>query len=451
MTRRRLLQGALAAPMAGGLAGAVSAVETSTNAPSPRARSLHVAVVGAGAFGGWTALHLRRRGARVTLLDAWGPGNSRASSGGETRVIRGLYGRDRVYVEWVVRAFALWREHERAAGQQLYHPTGALWLFRGDDAYARASAPLAREAGLPVEQLALDEAARRFPQVRLDGIRHVWLEREAGYLLARRGCATVVERFVAEGGEYRELAVRPVARGGNRMTALALSDGSSLAADAFVFAGGPWLGRLLPDWLGGEASGAGAAGGSTGAPARAHVRPSRQEVFFFGTPAGDPRWSEGAMPTWIDFGSERIFYGIPGNERRGFKVADDTRGEAFDPDAGERTPAPDALARARALLAERFPDLAHAPLLESRVCQYENSPDGHYLIGAVPGVDNAWLAGGGSGHGYKLGPAVGEHLASLVLGEAEPIPMFRPDRTFAPEAGESQLKSEAGAKPGGMA
>ena len=431
VTRRRLLQGTFGASIVGGIAAAApgaSSEATAAPAVSPAARSLHVAVVGAGAFGGWTALYLRRRGARVTLLDAWGPGNSRASSGGETRVIRGLYGRDQIYVDWVVRSFALWREHERLVGQRLYHPTNLLWLFRGEDAYARVSAPLLREAGLPIDQLTLDEGARRYPQVRLDGVRHLWLEREAGYLLARRGCATVVERLIAEGGEYREVAARPVGRGtSGRLASLALSDGSSLAADAFVFAGGPWLGRLLPDAV------------ST------RVRPSRQDVFFFGTPAGDPRWSEERMPIWVDFGAERIFYGIPGNERRGFKVADDTRGEAFDPEAGERTPSADALARARALLAERFPDLAKAPLLESRVCQYENSPDGHYLIGAVPGVDNAWLAGGGSGHGYKLGPAVGEHVAKLVLGEAEPIAMFRPDRTFAPEAGESQLKSEAGA------
>src|SRR5262245_18643014 len=123
MTRRRLLQGALAAPVAGGVAAAAAARETAAPAPSPspspssRASSLHVAVVGAGAFGGWTALHLRRRGARVTLLDAWGPGNSRATSGGETRVIRGLYGRDRIYVDWVVKAFAQWRDHQRVVGQ----------------------------------------------------------------------------------------------------------------------------------------------------------------------------------------------------------------------------------------------------------------------------------------------------------------------------------------------
>ena len=119
-------------------------------------------------------------------------------------------------------------------------------------------------------------------------------------------------------------------------------------------------------------------------------------MFFFGPPAGDPRWGETRVPVWIDFG-EHIFYGIPGNEWRGFKVADDTRGPSMDPDTAERTPSAEAVARARALLAERFPDLAHAPLVESRVCQYENSPDGHYLIGPVPGLAHAWMAGGGSG------------------------------------------------------
>ena len=310
LTRRAVLKASLALPLAPRAAAA--------NGPAPRAAGRpHVAVVGAGAFGGWTALHLRRRGARVTLLDGWGPGNARASSGGETRVIRGLYGPDRVYVDWVVRAFALWRELERAAGQTLYRPTGALWLFRGDDGYARVSAPLARAAGLAVEELSLADAARRFPQVRFDGVREVWLEPEAGYLLARRACASVVERFVAAGGEYRELAARPGAVESGRLAPLALSDGSTLAADAYVFACGPWLGRLLPEAVG------------------ARVRPSRQEVFFFGTPAGDPRWSEERLPVWIDFG-ERVFYGVPGNERRGLKVADDTRGEAFDPDGGER-------------------------------------------------------------------------------------------------------------------
>jgi glycine/D-amino acid oxidase-like deaminating enzyme len=216
--------------------------------------------------------------------------------------------------------------------------------------------------------------------------------------------------------------VQPVARGSDRLTALQLSDGSSLAADAFVFAGGPWLGRLLPDAVG------------------AHVRPSRQEVHFFGTPAGDVRFAEERMPVWLDFG-ERIFYGIPGNEWRGFKVADDTRGPSFDPTGGERRATEESLRRARARHAERFADLARAPLVETRVCQYENSPDGHYLLGPVPDMENAWLAGGGSGHGFKLGPVVGEHMMQLVLGKAPPLARFRPDRAFPPGADESQLAS----------
>jgi len=434
LTRRDLLRGAAAVPLAGALAASEARAEAPATktaaAPAPAVRktpSPHVVVVGAGAFGGWTALHLLRNGARVTLVDAWGPGNARASSGGETRVIRGTYGPDQIYVDWVVRSFAQWRELEKTAGQQLYHPTGVLWMFREDDAYARSSAPLVRQAGMKLEPIELAEAARRFPQVRFAGVRHAWWEDEAGFLLARRGCAAVLAQCRAQGAQYRELAVRPVTPDGDRVGAVTLSDGSTLQGDAFVFAGGPWMGKLLPGTVG------------------ARVRPSRQELHYFGTPAGDSRWDEAKMPVWIDF-ADHIFYGIPGNEWRGFKVADDTRGESFDPESGERRPTDASLLRARVLLAERFPDLARAPLLLAEVCQDENSPDGHYLLGPVPGVRNAWMAGGGSGHGYKLGPAVGEHMAQLVLGEAEPIAKFRPDRAFPPDANESQLK--AGEHPG---
>ena len=107
-----------------------------------------MAVVGAGAFGGWTALYLLRRGARVTLLDAWGPGNSRASSGGETRIIRATYGPDRVYVQLVARALELWREHDQRWKTRLYRHTGFIRMPGQDDSYERQALPLLREAGL---------------------------------------------------------------------------------------------------------------------------------------------------------------------------------------------------------------------------------------------------------------------------------------------------------------
>ncbi len=348
---------------------------------------MHVLVVGAGAFGGWTALHLRRSGARVTLIDAWGAGNSRASSGGETRVIRNIYGGDPDYIQWVARSFTLWQQF----GQHIYHRTGALWMFPGDETYAKKSIPLIKSQ---IDKLTIADTTRRFPQVDFTGINNVYFEQEAGYLLARRGCAAVQETFVGEGGEFKLEAI----------AAPANIAAAAKRADAVVFACGPWLGKLFPEVIGDN------------------VAPSRQEVFFFGTPPGDRSFID--FPVWVDF-SERIFYGVPGNESRGFKVAYDTRGERVDPTTLQRVASSEGLERARQKLAQRFPSLANAPLLESRVCQYENSPDGNFIIDRHPEASNVYLVGGGSGHGYKLGPALGEYVASVVLGKRPLMERFR--------------------------
>jgi glycine/D-amino acid oxidase-like deaminating enzyme len=374
---------------------------------------IHVAVVGAGAFGGWTALQLRRKGAQVTLLDAWGPGHSRSSSGDESRVIRCIYGPDPVYVDWTVRSFAMWRELEAARGARLYYRTGALWMFSGDDSYARTALPLLHAAGLAAGEIDLAEARRRFPGIRFDGIDTAFVEEEAGFLAARRGCRVVAEALVADGGEYRQLAASPTLPDGGRMDRLELSDGSTLTADAYVFACGPWLGQIFPVVVGDK------------------IRPTRQEVFYFGTPAGDPTYREDRFPVWFEFG-ELVCYGIPGNDHRGFKWADDTRRGPIDPTTGDRTPTPERLAAARRHLEHRFPGLAGAPFVEARVCQYENSPDGHLFIDRHPAAANVWILGGGSGHGYKFGPALGEHVAGVVLGESQPLPRFALDREAMP-------------------
>ena len=369
----------------------------------------HVVVVGAGAFGGWTALHLLRMGARVTLLDGWGPGNARSSSGGETRVIRGIYGRDRIYVEWVRRALELWQRNQKQWKTTLYHRTGLLWMFVSDDEYARQSLPLAEEFGLRVDRLKLSDAQRRFPQISFDGVNSVYFEPEAGYLKARQACRLVCDQFRNEGGTFQQAMVRPGPFSGPVLKRLECVDGTDVSADSYVFACGPWLGNVLPRLI-----------GST-------VRPTRQEVYYFGTPAGDSSFQPEEFPVWLDY-DERLYYGIPAVDQRGFKIADDTRGEPFDPTTGDRTPSPDGIDRARKFIARRFPRLRNAPLLEARVCQYENSPDGHLIVDRHPEVSNVWIAGGGSGHGFKLSPAVGEHLAKCILGETQTEPAFTIER-----------------------
>lgn len=375
----------------------------------PMSKQPHVVVVGAGAFGGWTALFLRRRGARVTLLDAWGPGNSRASSGGDTRVIRGTYGPRRIYTHMAARALVLWKEHERRWRRQLYRAIGVLWLVEDDDVFEKAAPPILKEAGLAFEQLTAADVARRYPQINTERVRWAIFEKDAGYLTARLACAAVLEGFEAEGGEYREVAARPGAVKAGALSGVTLSDGRTLTADVYVFACGPWLGELFPDVIGHR------------------VTPTRQEVFFFGTPPGDPRFTEARLPVWADHG-RRFMYGIPGNGWRGFKVADDTRGPVFDPTAGERVVSPEGLRAARDYLAYRFPLLKGAPLLESRVCQYENTADEGFIIDRHPAASNVWLVGGGSGHGFKHGPAVGELVAGLVTDGGTPDPLFQLER-----------------------
>ena len=380
-------------------------------------------MVGSGAFGGWTALHLATLGAQVELIDSWGPGNPRSSSGGETRVIRAIYGPDRVYVEMVKRAYELWDKIGASSGEPLYVETGALWLHRKDDAYVRSSVPILHDLGFPVDQLTIADAARRYPQIDFRGVHSVWLERRAGALSARRACGVVRDAFEKAGGSYRMGRVKPGPVASGSMTSLQLEDGSRVEADGFVFACGPWLGKLFPEVIGDR------------------VRPTRQEVYYFGTPAGSARYLPSHLPIWIDFG-ERIVYGLPDTHGRGLKIADDTRGEPIDPTTANRTPSASGIARARRVLTERFPELAKAPLVAAEVCQYENSPDGHLIIDRHPEAENVWLIGGGSGHGFKLSPAVGEMTAQMIVSGKDVPKLFRLERLRNVAVNKTQFESK---------
>ena len=370
---------------------------------------LHIVVVGAGAFGGWTALHLLERGARVTLVDAWGPGNSRASSGGETRVMRGTYGPDQPYTEMAARALKLWPKYERRWKRQFLHRTGVLWMASGrdnNDAFERGSVEALRAAKIKFQELSTLQMKKRWPQINLEGLEWGIFEPEYGYLDARASCQAVVEAFVAAGGKYRHLAVLADGLENGPLRSLALSDGSSIKADCYVFACGPWLGKLFPQGVGNL------------------VQATKQDIFFFGTPAGDDRFTDAHLPVWADHRG-RFRYGIPGCDRRGFKIADDTRGPAFDPTDGERVVSEETLRDIREYVGFRFPALKNAPLIETRVCQYEQTPDGNFILDRHPQNENVWIVGGGSGHGFKHGPAVGEMMAELILKERDPEAIFQ--------------------------
>ena len=378
--------------------GAACAVGSPSFGASVRTSTI---VVGAGAFGGWSALQLVQRGAKVTLLDAWGPGNSRASSGGETRTIRATYGPAHIlYTKMVARALHLWQEYEQRWNLKLFFRSGALRMAGRDDSYESAALPVLKEAGIRFEKLSAVECAARWPQINFDGVPWSVHEPDSGFLAARRGCEAVLNAFLKQGGEYQQAEAIPGRTAGNRMDGISIGQGGIMKADCYVFAPGPWLGRVFPFLA-------------------SSITATRQEVFFFGTPAGDIRFSEEQLPTWID-GGKYPFFGVPGNHWRGFKIADDRRGPVIDPSTMEREVSEEKLRAARAYMEVRFPAMAGAPLLESRVCQYENSTDHNFILDRHPEAANVWIVGGGSGHGFKHGPVVGEMVANALLDSKAP-------------------------------
>ena len=359
-----------------------------------------VAVIGAGSFGSWAAYLLRRTGRSVALLDAYGVGNGRASSGGESRIIRAAYGANDIYTQWAQRSLVLWTSlFAEVSRPELFERSGVLWTCPPGDLSGAQTRAALEKYGVSFESLKHSDIAARFPQFRFSSEREAIFEPASGVLLARRAVRAVVEAAIGDGVEYfRDAAL---ATDGVEVRT---QSGRVLPAGAFVYSCGPWLPKIFPTVLEGR------------------IRPTRQEVFFFGAPAGDPRFASPHMPAWLDFSDERGGYSLPDLENRGFKLAFDRHGPAFDPDSGERVVT--GLADARAFLSERFPALANAPLVESRVCQYENTSNGDFLIDRHPDYENVWLVGGGSGHGFKHGPMVGEYLTSQIEGNAPAEPRF---------------------------
>lgn len=390
LTRRNIVKsiGVTGLAFASGQVGATSS------------RTLDVAVVGAGVFGSWTAWHLRKRGLKVALYDAYGPGNVRSSSGGESRVIRLSYGGDPLYSSMALESLGYWKALSDRQSTPIFYPTGVLWFSPERDQYMQRSLAWLEAQKISHRSGNADWLGKNWPQIRFDANEVGFIEEDTGGLIANRAVQTTV----------RDAGLKPViAHVGPPRSGQAggfeLPDGQR--ARKLVYALGPWLGNLFPDTLGERLS------------------VTRQEVFYFGPPDGDDRFAAGRFPVWADFNGGDIVYGLPDIEGRGFKIAFDRHGPAIDPNSLEREPSREGISMARAFIANRFPALADAPLVQARVCQYTNTSNGDFLIDWLPGNSDILLIGGGSGHGFKHGPAVGKRAAELLVsGSAQTEPRF---------------------------
>ena len=358
-------------------------------------------VIGAGVMGAWTALTAVERGLRVTLVDQLEPGDPRQTSGDESRIIRSSHGTERIYATWARESRQRWIELGDSIGEPIFVPSGVAWLAHAEGGFESDSMAVLEDLRIPVERLAPADAAARWP-IAVDGLAFVLYEPEGGVLRARVGVRAVVRAFERAGGSVQRRRVRPGDHRENRLADVVDQvTGERLTAGSFVFACGPWLPSLFPDVAG------------------ALVRVTRQDVIYLATPPGDRSFEADRFPCWIDY--EDAFYGIPALDGRGAKLAPDAYGDEVDPDTLDRIVDPASVAASRSFLARRFPRLAEAPIAETRVCQYESTTDTHFVIDRHPDLENAWLVGGGSGHGFKHGPRIGRYVVDRLGGAADDV------------------------------
>jgi sarcosine oxidase len=343
-----------------------------------------VVIVGAGTFGASLAWHLAGRGDDVVLIDQFEPGDARATSGGETRLIRCGHGPDADYSAMARRARTLWRELEAETAVALYTECGVLWFAHGEAGWEAESARTLGALGIPVERQDVADAARAFPSFAGRDLAWVLHEPEAGVLRAQLGVQTLARAAAARGA--RIIRGRATPDGARVLLGDEIFEG-----DRVVWSCGGWLSTLFGELV--------------------QLRVTRQELCFF---AGGPGWEH--SPAWIDY--DRAVYGTGDLDALGVKVAWDREGPPLDPDAPLPPGTPEIEALTRGYAAERFPALAQARLSGTKTCRYELTPDSHFIAAVRDGV---WLVGGGSGHGFKHGPAFAERIVAAWHG-GEPLP-----------------------------
>ena len=390
----------------------------------------HVVVIGAGIWGSWTAYHLRQRGARVTVIDIYGAGNSRSTSGDETRGVRSSYG-DRTTVDlwtsWARSSIGRWKEFdaEYAAdfGTKFFHTTGDVIMRAADEPFLKNTREAWAAQGVPHEVLDGDEARKRWPMIKADDITIALYEPDAGVIRSRPVTQAVAAVGRRKGVRFILGRARPGAISGGKMQGVILEDGSTVTGDAYVFACGPWLPKLFPTLLG------------------KRMRIPLGYVVYFGTPVHDHRFTYPNLPSY-NFPGVTGWPALP-IDFRGFRVRGSIAPPAppapaapaptaskpptttvappidplqQDPDTSTRWASEDRIEGSRRFLRARFPALAEAPVLETRSCHYESSINRNFIIDLIPETSNAWIAGVGQAEGFKFGPVAGEYVAQRVLG-----------------------------------
>jgi len=455
----------------------VAAIRTTAASPD-------IVVIGSGAWGSWTALHLRKMGAKVTVVDSYGAGNSRSTSGDETRGVRSSYGDKpgqlgELWMLWARESMKRWIAFDDEWGKQfrlnLFHVTGDL-IFRQEwDNFQLRTKVWWDKNKIPYQILKPEDVRKSFPVISIDDITAIIYEPDAGVVRARRACQHVSAVFEMLGGKVMIGRASPSKISNGRLEEISLDTGAKLRADTFVYCVGPWLGKTFPEIFAKK------------------TRAPIGYVCYFGTPINDQRFTFPNLPSY-NFPGVTGWAALP-VDNRGFRVrgaerapgdpggrggaggpagaaapgganasgANPTPANAAnanpanpnaanapggrgggggggrgggggggqnnadvppaqqDPDTSDRWADLPRIEGSRRFVAHRFPMLKDAPIAQTHACHYESTVSGNFIIDKHPQMSNVWIAAGGNAEGFKFSPKIGDYVAQRVMGiEGDP-------------------------------
>ena len=368
-------------------------------------------VIGLGAMGAATLMHLARAGKRVVGIDRFSPPHAMGSSHGESRITRLAIGEGEVYTPFAIRSHELWREIAAETKEKLLFPVGGLMFgalgsgqrLHNKPDFLATTIAAAKKHGIDHDVLQTAELRRRFPQFALEDSDVAYFERDAGYVKPEaciRSQLTLAERFGARISRDEEvLGLAPLASGGVSVrTARATHE-----AEQVVVCAGAWLPKLLPQLA-------------------RQVKVTRQLLFWFGVEGTYQLFAPERFPVFIrSFRSteDAAIYGFPAIDgpNGGIKVASGAYGAEFDPDAGRPAASEDEIREFYEQSIRKQVPALDRECLRSTMCLYSVTEDSDFIVDRLPGTEQIVVVSACSGHGFKHSAALGESVAQLVVGQ----------------------------------
>ncbi len=365
---------------------------------------LKAIVIGAGINGVTAAIELKQRGHRVLLIDPGPLPHPLAASTDISKAIRTAYGPDEDYSALAERAIPLWRKWNEEFGVQLYHETGVMFVRRqemqpGDFEYE--SFKVLQHRGAKVERMNAAQLRERFPAWSGEAYRDGVLELEAGYAESGRVVAALVERARLVGAELREAKFSQLDEADGRIKGVVLDDGHRVAGDTVILTVGAWTPYVLPF-------------------TKTFFRASGQPVFHL-KPRQPELFEPERFPVFGADISTTGYYGFPLSPEGVVKIANHGPGREMSPESPNRVVTPQDEQNLREFLSSTFPALADAPIVNTRICLYCDTSDGHFWIAPDPERPGLIIATGDSGHGFKFAPVLGEIIADAAEGKSNPL------------------------------